>query len=288
MEAWVLYAVGSLFLAGIFNFGMKIITKRNYDTSYVSTIWYITGAVCGIAYYLYLYGSFSFQDWFLLLIWLAFLERLFFFISTLARVESLHNIDTTLFFPLYKTVFPVLITLISFFALWENLTLKEFLWIFLWILVPLFLITKKENTIQVNLKKWIIYMLIVSIASTLAVTAAKYSVVKWLNIEMFLIVSYLIWIVIWVMTYKLMKRKSRKVYSKEGVYWFWILLWFIQFLSFYCFINAINWHLAIAVTINSFSILIPIILSVIFYKEEMTYKKAFVIFLSIVSVVLFI
>jgi uncharacterized membrane protein len=49
-----------------------------------------------------------------------------------------------------------------------------------------------------------------------------------------------------------------------------------------------EWNLAIVSTITSFSILIPIVLSVIFYKEKMTYKKAFVIFLSIISIILFI
>ena len=59
-------------------------------------------------------------------------------------------------------------------------------------------------------------------------------------------------------------------------------------MSFLTFTKAVEWNLAIVYTINSFSILVPIILSVIFYKEEMTYKKAFVIFLSVISMLLFI
>jgi uncharacterized membrane protein len=53
-------------------------------------------------------------------------------------------------------------------------------------------------------------------------------------------------------------------------------------------VHAVTWNFAVAFTINSFSILIPIILSIIFYWEHFNLKKWMVIVLSIVSILLFI
>jgi uncharacterized membrane protein len=90
------------------------------------------------------------------------------------------------------------------------------------------------------------------------------------------------------LSYKFFDKKHKKNYSKKWIYTFWIILWVFQYLWFYTFTHAMGGNLSIVITINSFSILIPIILSVIFYKEEMTIKKWLVIWLSILSVVLFI
>jgi multidrug transporter EmrE-like cation transporter len=65
-------------------------------------------------------------------------------------------------------------------------------------------------------------------------------------------------------------------------------MWVFHYTSFYCFTRALEGNLAVVFTINSFAILIPIILSIIFYKDHFNFKKAFVIALSIVSIILFI
>jgi multidrug transporter EmrE-like cation transporter len=67
-------------------------------------------------------------------------------------MASLRNIDTVIFFPLYKTFSPILVTIISFFFFQEMLTMKEFFGILLGIAVPLMLITSHEEKRQTNLK----------------------------------------------------------------------------------------------------------------------------------------
>jgi hypothetical protein len=44
METWLIYAIASLFFAGGVNFVMKVISHRNYNTSYVSIIAYLFAA----------------------------------------------------------------------------------------------------------------------------------------------------------------------------------------------------------------------------------------------------
>ncbi len=288
METWVLYAIASVFFVGIYNFGMKIIAKRNYNTSFVTIISYSTAAVISWLYYCYTHQENLFIDSFLLVWLLAFFHRIFLFISTLTRVEGLKNIDTTIFYPIYKAFFPILMTVISMFYFKENLNWYEWIWIIIGIVIPLLLINKFENTLQKNLKLGIIFIILTTITAWIGSVISKLLATKSLDLDLFIFLWFLFWIFIAGWNYVFFQGKDIKKNTKEWVYPFWIMLWFIIFWWFYTYTASLSWNLAIAVTINSFSILIPIILSVIFYKEEMTYKKAFVIFLSIVSVILFI
>ena len=288
METWLIYAIVSVFFAGGYNFAMKVISQRNYNISFVSIFGYIFAAIFSGIYYIFTNIDNFTMEWFYLLLAFAFFNTFFYFLSTISRVKSLDNMDTTLVFPLYKTFSPILITIISLFIFGESLNLKETLWIIVWIIVPLLLITKTENNIQKNLKLWIIFVIATSIFWAISNWFSKAIYNFEINVDLFVLFSLIAWTFISIFSYKVFDKKEKKIYSKKWIYKFWLLLWFFQFMSFYTFILAVKWNLAIAYTINSFSILIPIILSVIFYKEEMTFKKAFVIFLSVISMLLFI
>ena len=289
METWVIYSIVSLFFAGFFNFGMKIIAQRNYNTSYVSMLIYSVATIISLAYYLLFFYDWFETKSFILLALLAFWSALFYFLSTLSRIVSLKNIDTTIFFPLYKTFFPIIIALVSVFYFQESLEIKEIFGIGLWIAVPLLLITKQENQIQKNIKTWVIFVVITSILASVWSVFQKQVNIGWLDLELFVFLSLLFWTIVSWLSYFLWKKKSiLKKHSQKGIYTFAFVLWLIQCVWSYVVIYAMEWNLAIVITINSFSILIPIILSVIFYWEEMTKKKAFVVFLSLVSVILFI
>jgi multidrug transporter EmrE-like cation transporter len=95
------------------------------------------------------------------------------------------------------------------------------------------------------------------------------------------------------LSYKWFKKQHNKKgidekYTTKNIYSFAFVLGFFNITSFYAFAKAMEGNLAVAFTINSFSILIPIILSIIFYKDHFDMKKGFVIALSIVSILLFI
>lgn len=288
METYIIFALISMVFAWIFNFGFKIMAQRNYNVSYVSTISYTNSALISLLYIIFISQDLNFSSFYLIL-GLAFMNTLFFFFSSLTRVRALQVVDTTIFFPLYKTLLPVMITLFSYFFLKESLSAKEFIWILLGISVPLLLITKPENKIQKNLKLWIILIILTSIFATISTVANKYVDLFNANIDIFIFVSYMLGTVVSVCSYKIHDTyKIQKEYNKKWIYTFSIILSIIQFISFTTFMHAMSWNLAIVITVHSFSILIPIILSVMYYGEQMTYKKAFVIFLSLISIILFI
>jgi len=178
-------------------------------------------------------------------------------------------------------------TLLSVFYFWEYLNSKEFIGIIVGVSIPLFLINKSEKKVQNNLKLGLFYIIVTTVTAWVGSFFSKILHSNDLDIDLYMFIWFLSGIFIAGINYKLGQKKW-KVYSTKGVYRLWVVLWIITFFSMYTYTYALAWNLAIAVTINSFSILIPIILSVIFYKEEMTWKKALVIWLSIVSVILFI
>jgi drug/metabolite transporter (DMT)-like permease len=287
IETWLIYAILSMFITWFFNFGFKIITKRNYNTSYVSIIAY--GVAAAAAWVTLLFSDhWSVFELSWIIFALALLNVIFYFLSTLSRVKALHNIDTTIFFPVYKTFFPIILTIVSYFYFQEKLLFKEFVGVILWILVPLMLITKSENSIQKNLKFWIILCILTSIFASVSSLANKFVSIYELEKNYFIFISLFLGTFIAYISYKYFDHSWKKEYSKKGIFMFSFILGLLQYFGFYTFTHAMEWNLAIVITLNSFSILIPIILSVFFYHEQMTFKKALVIFLSIVSVVLFI
>jgi multidrug transporter EmrE-like cation transporter len=285
METWLIYAIISIFAAGIHNFLLKVSTEKNYNGSLTSLLWYSVWAVVACIYFLYTWGKIDGWEW---MIYFAFGNVLFYFLSMLTRMEGMRNIDTVIFYPLYKTISPVLVTLVSFFFFQEVLSLKEGIWIIIGIMIPLMLITSHENKIQRNLKKWVIFVIFTSLFIGVSAAFSKGVMIEWANVELFIFLSMWLGSIISAISYKFFHKNSKGNYNKEWMLKFGFIIWIFHFLAFMTFQKALTWNLAVVFTINSFSILVPIILSVIYYKDHFNKKKAFVIALSIVSILLFI
>ena len=287
METWLIFAIISAFAAWLHNFLIKVMAERKYDISIVNIITYFVSVIFFTSYILIDYKNINFTNWKIVSVF-GFAIALFFYLSVFSRVKSMKNIDTVIFYPIYKTIWPILVMLISIFFFWESLTNIEFLWIILWFSIPLLLINKKESSKQKNLYIWIFYIIVTAILTAIMISFSKESMVRWDDIILLFFSNSISGLFLAILSnYFLNHRKKKKIKIKWLVK-FGLISWFIHLISGVTMMLSLKWNLAIAYTINSFSILIPIILSVIFYKEEMTYKKAFVIFLSIISMLLFI
>lgn len=289
METWLIFAILSALTAGVYNFSFKISSEISYNSSLISIYSYIFVTIFSLIYLIveWIIKGFLFENLFLLII-LAWLNALFFFFSILSRIDALRNVHTVIFFPIYKTIWPILITFISLFFFKETLELKEIIWIIIGITIPLLLITKAEWKIQNNLKKWIFLIILTSIFTAISSSFAKGWMSAWFDPILFSLATWIWWFIFSLSTYNLTKNRDKKIYKKEWLIRFSILSWFLHFVSVVTFFYALHWNFAIVFTVNSFSILVPIILSVIFYKEHFSLKKAIVILLSIISILFFI
>ncbi len=284
MESWLIFSIASIFFAGIYSFLIKVAAMKNYNPSMVTGYGYLAGAVFA--------GIFLFLEWLQIsdikaIMVFAFINVLFYFFSTLTRIESMKNIDSVLFFPIFKTVSPILVTLAGIFLFHETLTTKEIIWIILWIIVPLLLIWAHENKRQINLKKGIIFLMISSALVLVSTVMIKQVNLLELNIPLFVFFTMIFGYFVSIISNKTLSKKNKN-YETKNIFWFGLFMWIFHYASFYCFTRSLEGNLAVAFTINSFAILIPIILSIIFYKDHFNLKKAFVILLSIISIILFI
>jgi len=286
METWLFFAIASIFFAGVYQFQVKVASHKHYNPSMVTGYGYLAWAVFSAIFLIF--EGIELQDW-KLIAGFAFINVFFYFLSTLTRMESMKNIDSVIFFPVFKTVSPILVTLSSLILFSETLSTKEIIGIILWICVPLLLITAHENTRQINLKRGIIYLVISSFFVLVSTSIIKQLNVLELNIPLFVFLTMLFGYFVSVFSFKtLSKKDAEKKYITKNIIPFWISMWIFHYISFYCFTRSLEGNLAVVFTINSFAILIPIILSIIFYKDHFNFKKAFVILLSIISIILFI
>jgi len=286
METWIIWAIVSVFTWWLFHFLSKVTAERNYDSNRVNYLSYI---FCTIFMWLVLILQNNIFPWdnFWLILIIAVGNIAFYSSSFMTRVHAMKHIDTVIFYPLYKTFWPILVTMISIVLFKESLSSKEVLWILVWICVPLLLITKKENQIQKSLYIGLIMIILTSILTSISAIMPKIIQEYSLDISLFLFLNFFIGIFF---SYALshMKKYKNKHYNTKWIYKFSAFMWIVNVIAFYTFIKALEWNLAIVFTINSFAILIPIILSIIFYGEHFNFKKGIVIVLSIVSILLFI
>lgn len=199
----------------------------------------------------------------------------------------MENIDNVIFYPLYKTFWPILVTAVSIFYFHESLSFYEGLGIILWICIPLMLISRAESQRQKNLIQGLVFMLLTAGVSAIAPIFVKLANNHGYDTMTYVFLSFFMGIWFSYIGYKLETRK-KIVRNYEGVWKFALIIWALHFATFYSYTKAFEGNIAIAFTINSFAILIPIILSIIFYNEHFNFKKGVVIVLSIISILLFI
>ena len=218
-------------------FGMKTISAKNLNVHFVSWIAYVVVLVISSVYY-YLFEISSFNpESFLTILILWFINSALFYGSIVTRVYGLRNIDTTIFFPLYMTFLPIIITLASVLLYKEVLNIYEWIGVWLWISVPLLLITKREFWIQKNLKLWIIFMLATSLLAISSAIFPKELHNMWYSVDLYVIVSAFFWVIFATVAYHLSKDRNSSVKKKIPFkhIWFAIILWCIQYAAFISF-----------------------------------------------------
>ena len=287
METWLIWAIVVIFVSWLHNFTLKIAAERNYDVSVINFYSYLIGVIFLGVYLIYDFKNIDFWNIYIIAL-LSFGNSLFFFLSMFSRVKAMKNVDTVIFFPLYKTFWPILVTIISLFFFKETLEINEIIWIIIWICVPLLLITSSENKRQKNLYLWIIFILITSVLTAFSGSMWKEIMVENLNIWLYLFIWSVFGLIFSIISYKFITNKNKNKYNKKWLLKISLISWILHLLSFISFSLALVWNFAVVFTIASFSILIPIILSIIFYKDHFDFKKGLVIILSIISIIMFI
>ena len=280
METWFLYWLLSVLFTGFFSFSSKISVEKNQNPDLV--IFYSMASATFFWILFFLITKWVSQNLFLeFFLWAS--NWFLYLIATSTRMTSLKYIDTSIYFPIYKSIWPIFLIFITFLFFEETFSSKEIFWIILWIFVPLLLIWKKWK--NKNMKKWLFYMFIWVITAISAGLIIKIASNKDVNILLYSIFSLWTWAV-WAFLLFLKNNKKNKKYNIVKIKRIWIFTWLLNFLWTYFFIFAVDLsnNLWLVYLLHSLYIVIPIILSVIIYKEHFNFRKLIAIFLTVISV----
>jgi len=287
MELWFIYALLSTLGGGFFTFTQRIAAKRNYDTSLFSAV---AAAVASIFGFTVAFAVDGLLGWSWLLLGYAVLNGFFYALGSITRMESLRFMDATLFFPLFKLLAPffVVISGLIFFA--ESLSTAEWIGVTLSLLVPLLLISNVERTRQENLLKGLLFLLFCSFFIAISASFGKQGAIVVTHLFLFAALTNFFSFISSLGIYFYKHRATttttaERLRALRGPQLSLVLLsGFFQFFGIFMITLAFaEGPLSLAYTINSLYILIPIVLSIIFYNEHWNLRKALAIILSIAA-----
>lgn len=286
MEIWMVYSLIAMWFIWFMWFFQKIVAERKsintqsfifYSYWVQSIIWIILMFILGKSFILseevFIYG---------------FLTT-FLYISIIeSRVQSLKYVDTSTYFIIYRVFSSILLLILGQMIFWELITVNEYVWIFLGFIIFYLLLEKKDQKeSDFDFKKGIKYIFMGIILISIIQILTKNFVLSWEDIFSLFIVQGISGVCITILKSN-KKEQLRKIKNKKD----------LSFLIFngcivYCaiFFNTLafeQWDVAIVYKIISYSIFIPIILSIIFYKEKITFKKLLAFVLTIASIGLFV
>lgn len=289
MEIWFLLAVASAVTGGVGAFTHKVAAARNANIAVLNTYSSVISATI-LFFCTWYFAGFSYF-WTLSTL-VAFIGAFTYLFTLILKVESLKEIDSAIFFPLYKVSGPLITIILGIVLFNESFSKMEWFGLILSLLVPLMLINRSENLRQKNLLRGLYILFTASIIGAVSITFFKYGTDISQNVWLYLLVSdvFLAFSSILVLLRKYKSKTVKYIQSEtslESIKLFSVM-GLAQFggAATMIFAFAGGGALGIVYTINSLYILIPIVLSIIFYNEHWNLRKAIAIFLSIAALAL--
>jgi len=289
MEIWFVLAVVSAVAGGSFIFTTKVAAERDYDVVLLSTVSLFVAGV-GFLILTTLFSDFSGMNMYVLT--MVAVNAAFYFWVGVLRHNSLRCIDTAIYYPIYKTLTPIIAIGAGIYLFHEQFTSTEWIGLILSLLVPLLLISNAEKTRQKNLYKGLRLLGVAAVFAAISAIAVKEGTNATDNILFYATLNDFGVFFTGVLTlfYANGKKPIRKrLESLKQSDFAWLLFWMslTQIVSFGALIYAFdNGPLGIVYTIQSLYILIPIILSIIYYNEHWNVRKVIAIILSVAALAL--
>jgi uncharacterized membrane protein len=289
MELWFIYALVSLVFAGLHIFIQKIGVARDYNSNSLNSYSAGVSAIFGFVIASFLEG-FSELSWWMLLF--GFTGGVTYLLSSNFRMDSLRYIDTTISLPLHKFISPLFVLLFGIIIFSEHMTTPEWFGIIFGVLVPLILINQSENERQLDLRKGIFLIAVSASFSAVGAVLYKKGVDIFTSVLLFAAITNGFSSLFGTALYKIRKVNNHHQTNIHALDSKFFTLMFaggvVQVISFTSFLLALahGGSLAVVYTITSLYIVIPIVLSVIFYNEHWNARKIVAIVLSILAVAL--
>jgi len=289
MENWIIYSLVTSILVGCYWFSQKI--KAEHPDQ--SDTWFIfyTNVVL---FFTWLFGTFIFWD-----IWdvynkdialYSFLIMFLYIIITKTRLISLRYISSSTYFINYRILSSLWLLLIWITLFQESITFQEIVWVLVGFVVFYLLIEKKSHwESRSDVQIGFIYLFIWSICIAGLQSVSKDFALSGYSVLALAFYSGIFWILFsLILKWKEPIRDIVRVKKYQYALFLVVSGMIFAMASITNNLAFIEGDLAIVYKIISYSLFIPIILSIIIYKEPVTPKKVWAFILTILSILLFI
>lgn len=278
MEPWIIYGLIGATFTGITNFYSKLIAAKELNRNRIFIYSMFSMTLISV---LFLIFNFQYTELTILIIVVSIIRVMAGLEKHIFMVESLKYIESSLFFPIHKIVHIFLAFLVWMFFFQEYLSFTQLFAILLWVIVILLLTDKKDRDIQIDYKKWFLFLIVSNLFLIIASSINKYIAYVDFDIWTYMFITSLSWTLYLCLTKKdafhkidsHIKRKEMQLWFSRGLFsyiWFFFIVYALQ-----------DWPFALVQVLVVLSILIPIILSVVVFNEKMNLKKIMVFTLLI-------
>lgn len=282
LEYWFIYALLTCLSVWLVGFINKVIVEKKYNQGLSMTIFYFIQVLIYTIAFIYVWNYTI--SWIILFFWFLWGILDYFYLKT--RFISLQWISSSLFFINSRLFSSIALLLLWVIIFWDNISLNEYIWFFIWFIV-FWLLFEKEKVKNLDYKKWLIFLWIWIILLVVVHFGIKY-VTTILDNLFLLFLSYSI-TALFISVFS--NKKSLNFNDKNLPNIIFLNIFHAIFFASYVYFLFNTYDLAnlwIAYKIQSYSIFIPIILSIIFFKEKITYKNLIAFVLIIISLWFFI
>lgn len=286
LELWFAAAVVSSVGIGVYSYTHKIASMRGYNSALINS--YGMGMSSSLLFITALFFD-GLQTLTPIMAGVALAAGITFLISSNIRIDALRYLDATVALPIHKVVSPLFAIFLGIILFGEQFSVYEWAGLVFSLLTPILLISRHENGRQKHLIKGLILISLSAMGAAVVAYLNKLGADIFTSVLFYGAVANSLGTVIGVMQYKFRNKNKGgivEVHHFDGPMLKLVLVGSLaQYVGFSCFLLAFDWGgtLGIVYTINSLYILIPIILSIIFYNEHWNLRKIVAIILSIAA-----
>ncbi len=283
---WYYLSVLSLLFFGIQKFLFKVAAENKCSTKLLTLSFMVTVFILSFIMFLLTSNNyFNFQ----LLLYVAFFNGFVFLLMNIFRYEAIKLVPSTVVYPLFEFSNVIVITF-SFLYFKDRSSLYQTLGIILG-LVVVYLLGRRHAEEKIKYSKFnkgLIFVLGAVIAAAISPIISKIAATSNFDTLLFITVSYLYNSFFVFMFHYFTNRKGKLVTSftdKSIIYG--TLIGITNFIAFYVYLKALgHGSLSLVTVISSFSTTIPVILSILIYKDKMTWRRFVGISLAVLSLFL--
>jgi len=278
--SWFWIAIGALLLYGVMNFVLKIAAENKFDSFAILNISATTVAFLSLANLLLISASAASVKYEIIF---SVLNGSFFMLGSVLKISSLKYAPANVIFPLTKIAVP-LIVIYSVFLLHEKLDMMQLIGIGL-IISVFFLLARRNDEQRFNDTKFkgIVLVIIAAICTSLSVTAGKIAVMYSVNKFIYMFFSYSLVAGLTAVSIKTTHRKF--LWRSKKALYIGIIAGVLNFVGYYMVLTAFTTgNLSLVHPILSLSIIIPILLSWLIYKERLSLQKILALVLTIAAI----